>query len=837
MSRLRRLRRWQKIVLILLVLLGVATSGGVVWVYHDLPSIDQIRAGMALPSTYIYDRKGRLLYEVIDPQGGRHAPIDLAKVPNSLIKATIATEDRNFYSTPGIDLEGMLRALWINLQGGEIRAGGSTITQQVARNLLLDPQQRAERSIRRKLREMALALQISGRYSRDEILALYFNQTYYGNMAYGVQAAANLYFGKDIAQLSLAESALLAGLPQSPATYDPLTNPEAAKKRQRVVLDLMVVAGYLNVAEADLAFAVPLEYGSGLFTMNAPHFVQLVWAQIERDYGQYVYEGGLVITTTLDLDWQNTAEQIARRQLEKLNTPQPGKPANNARGAALVAIDPQTGQVLTLLGSPDYYNEDQSGAINMATTPRQPGSTLKPFTFALSFDPFQSEVWTPAKMILDVSTPFITAELSSYTPANYGLVEHGPVLIREALASSYNIPATVALQKVGIRTLTDLLHKSGISTLNNPERLGLSISLGGGEIRLNELTAAYAMLANGGRPIETSLLLSVQDKAGNTLYQWQQPAPTNPILDEKVAWLITDILSDNEARLPSFGASSPLQIGRPAAVKTGTTTDYRDNWTVGYTPQVVVGVWVGNPDNQPMINVSGVTGAGPIWNEFMRTVLKDQPERTFTRPDGLVQAEVCALSGLLPTNLCPKKRVEWFIRGTIPTEYDNLHQRFEIDTRTGLLADLNTPPTYKRDKVYLVLPQEAWPWARRNGIELPPISVDTAGRSRDGVYFIAPDPYTIFQLSPLLPFDSQKVRFATALPAGSRTVEYWLNDSLLARAEQPPYDFWWALIPGQYTLQAKAVLADGSTQASAPLYFSVVSYVPPDSLPASGNLD
>lgn len=845
MRRLRqfwvRRRRWQKIGLVLLGVLLVAVFALYLWIFIDLPSLDNLQAGMALPSTRIYDRNGQLLYEVIDPQGGRNRLVPLSQMPQRLIQATIATEDRNFWMTPGVDLEGILRALWINLQGGEVRAGGSTITQQVVRTLLLDPQQRAERSLHRKLREMALALQLAGRYSKEDILALYLNQTYYGNLAYGVQSAAEVYFGKDVSQLTLAEASMLAGLPQSPAMHDPLRNPESAKARQRVVLDLMVQATYITQTEADNAFKEPLQYGSGKFPMQAPHFVQEVWQQLERDYPERLYSGGLKITTTLDLNWYHAAEDSARRHLALLNQNTSDKAGSDATGAALVAIDPTTGQILTMLGSPDYFDTDRDGAINMAVAPRQPGSALKPFTYALSFDPNLAEPWTPATMILDVTTPFVTRRLESYTPHNYALAEHGPVLIREALASSYNIPAVVALDHVGVDSLADLLTRLGVTTLTQPERYDLSITLGGGDVRLTELVAAYAAFANAGRPIKPSMILAVRDlQTDEVLYQWTQPPVADPIIDARVAWLISDILSDNNARMPSFGLRSPLSVGRPAAVKTGTTTDFRDNWTVGYTPQLVVGVWVGNPDNRPMENVSGVSGAGPIWNDFIRTVLKDQAELEFARPSGIVQAEVCALSGLLPTQYCPERRLEWFIRGTIPTEYDDLYQMFTIDTRTGLIADDTTPQTYRRDEVFLVLPQPAQDWALRQGIRPPPLPLSEIARASGGLKILSPDPYTVYQISPIIPLDAQRIRLTVAVPPGTRGVEYWLDNGKdkqkLDSSQNEPYSGWWTLTQGEYRLTARAILEDGTTKDSDAVRFSVVTYVAPDDRPPSGEV-
>ncbi|HLY28490.1 MAG TPA: penicillin-binding protein 1C [Aggregatilineales bacterium] len=838
--RWQRIRRWQKISAVLFGLVAIAALGIYLWIFSGLPPIDRLQAGMALPSTRILDRHGRLLYEIIPPKGGRNTSVPLSQIPQPLVQATIATEDRNFYATQGVDLEGVVRALWINLEGGEIKAGGSTITQQVARNLLLDPQERAARTLQRKLKEMVLAVRLAQSYSHADILALYLNQSYYGNMAYGVQAAAQVYFRKDVQALDLAECAMLAGLTQSPATYDPLTNPSTAKDRQKVVLGLMVEAGDITQAQADEAAAEPLQYGSASFHIEAPHFVLQVWNQVAHDYPDALYRGGLEVTTTLDLDWQHAAQEVARRHIDELNHPPAGQQPHNATDAALVAMDPLNGQVLAMLGSVDYFDEEINGAVNMAVSPRQPGSALKPFTYSLSFDPNQSNPWTPATMLLDVSTPFITQRLQSYTPSNFGLVEHGPVLIREALASSYNIPAVVALDHVGLSSLLNLLHRLGITTLQDQTRLDLSVTLGGGEVRLLELTAAYAAFDNGGSPIKPSMILNVQDSSGATLYQWQPPKAAPAVIDPRVAYLITDILSDNNARLPEFGDHSALLIGRPAAVKTGTTTDFRDNWTVGYSSNLVVGVWVGNANNTPMINVSGVSGAGPIWNEFMRAVLNGQPELTFQRPPGLVQAQVCAVSGLLPTPLCPATRLDWFIDGTVPTQPDNLFHKFTIDRDSGALADDVTPPDRRQDKVFEVLPQEARDWGLRHGIEPPPVAAHavapTSADSSQGLHLLMPDPYTVYQLTPVVPFDSQQIRFSAAVPPGTVQVTYYLDGQAVSSAGGEPWWVWWNLIPGQHTLKAVATLDSGQTQTSDPVPFTVQSYVPPEEQPASGEV-
>src|SRR5574341_103372 len=606
--------------LILLALLTAAILGVRAWLFADLPSVEDLSGGLHRPSIRITDRYGRPLYEVIGDEEGRHTVVSLEDIPQACIDATIATEDRNFYTNPGIEPAAIVRAIWINAQGGEVLSGGSTITQQVARNTLLDPHERAERTLTRKLRESILAYRLAQRYSKDEILALYLNQTYYGNLAYGIESAARAYFGKSVRELDLAECALLAGLPQAPTLYDPLSDPGAARDPQSIVLNLMAQASLITADQADAARREPLDFAAERYTIQAPHFVMAVYAQLEAMLPPAtLYAGGLEIRTTLDLDWQRAAEEIAQRHLELLNTPQPGDPPHNATDAALVALDPHTGQVLAMLGSPDYFNTDISGAINLALAPRQPGSTMKPLTYAAAFDPTDPNAMTPASMLLDVRTSFVTHDGFSYVPVNFDHAEHGPVLVREALASSYNIPAVITLNTIGMDRLFRLANRLGISTFGDPDNYDLSLTLGGGEVRLLEMAAAYGAFANGGSVVHPITIVDIANAEGNTIFE-QHSGLGEQVLDERVASLITDILSDNLARALTYTTHSILQIGRPAAVKTATTTDFRDNWTIGYTPNLVVGVWVGNADNSSMINISGVSGAGPIWHQFMRRV-------------------------------------------------------------------------------------------------------------------------------------------------------------------------------------------------------------------------
>lgn len=818
--------------------LALAVMAGVM-LWHvlvaDLPTLDRLTEARLTSTTKILARDGRLLYEIADPAGqGRHTTVPLADIPLVVQQATIATEDASFYVNPGVDVWGIARAVWINLTGGEVLAGGSTITQQVARNMLLDPQERAQRTLTRKLRESILAWRLAQAYSKDQILELYLNQSYYGHLAYGVEAAAQTFFGKSARDLDLAEAALIAGLTQAPALYDPLLYPEAAQARQAVVLDLMTRAGYITLEEADQARREPLQWATAPFPIRAPHFVFMVWNQLERRYGPEVLYSGLVVTTTLDLDLTDRATAIVRRHLNDLRNNPEGR-QHNATNAALVALDPRTGQLLALVGSPNYFQADISGAVNMALAPRQPGSALKPFVYALALDPARCPrrtaptsadrvpltacPWTAATPILDVRTAFVTAEGFSYVPMNYDRAFHGPVSVREALAGSLNLPAVVALEHVGLNEMLTFANQLGLTTLTRADRVGLSLALGGGEVRLLDLTAAYATLATGGLRAEPAIILEVRDSSGALIDQWR-PLPPNRVLAAPVAALITDILSDNAARAPTFGFNSALQIGRPAAVKTGTTTDYRDNWTLGYTPDLAVGVWVGNADQSPMLNLGGVAGAGPIWHELMRLALQGKPVTAWARPPELTQAVVCVPSGQLPTPACQRTRAEWFITGTVPTQPDTWYQPVTLDVRTDTLAAPDTPPDLTRAAIVLVLPPAAREWAGQRGLPYTRLQMASASPTAPLV-ITAPDPGTVYKISPRLPLASQRVPFRVHSQVSLARLTLFLNDAPLVELDPAAREWLWPLTPGVYTLTAQARTADGQTLTAAPITFRV----------------
>ena len=859
---------WLARFLISLTILSVLAVVGMIRALAvDLPSPDRLYERTAAPSTRIYDRHGRLLYEILDPHGGAHTPIPLDDIPPACVNATIATEDASFYRNPGVDLWAIVRALWINLRGGEILSGGSTITQQLARNLLLSPEERAEVSLERKLREAVLAWRLARTYSKDEILTLYLNETYYGNLAYGLEAAARTYFAKSASELDLAECALLAGLPQSPARYNPLENPQAARARQQVVLDLMVKHGYISQQEANLAASEKLGFASAPFPIQAPHFVMYVRGQLEKEFGlEAIYTQGLQVYTTLDLDAQRTAERIVRYRLAQLAEVREGEPPRNVRNAAVVVMDPHTGEVLAMVGSPDYFDPRIDGAVNATVATRQPGSSIKPITYAAAFDPSRPNPLTAATMVVDTRTAFVTREGTPYVPQNYDRRWRGPVLLREALASSYNLVAVKVLDYVGLEEMTALARALGITTFDDADRFGLALTLGGGEVRLLELTAAYAAFANGGHRVEPVTITRVEDSQGRVLKSWEA-APGPRVMDARVAYLITDILSDNFARAPTFGEGSPLRLSRPAAAKTGTTTDWRDNWTIGYTPELAVGVWAGNADNEPMHHVSGVVGAAPIWHDVMESLLKGRPVRQFVEPPGMVRMEICADSGLPPADprppishltqqpaRCPRTLTELFIEGTQPTRPDDWHWWFTLDARNGLLAGPDCSPQFTVRRLYTLYPAEAQEWVWRQGIPQPPEAYSplcpdrqTAGlrpptadvAAYSGLpipdlqssasysllptpYFLlptsysllitSPDPGSRYRLSAEIPRTVQRIAVSARPTDGValRRVTLLADGRPLATLTRPPYRAFWPMTVGRHVFTAVGMDGEGN---------------------------
>ena len=616
----------------MLLLLG---AGTVLWWSKDLPNPQNIDERRVTESTKIFDRTGEhVLYEIGDIHRTR---VSLDHISSFIRQATLAAEDDQFYEHHGLDFAGIIRGVILKPLSGQRAQGGSTITQQLIKNAILTP----ERTVQRKVKEAVLALELEQRFSKDQILEMYLNDIPYGSQFYGVEAAAKGFFGKAASDVSLAEAAVLAALPKAPTYYSPYgSRAEALKARQEHILTRMADLNMISADQAEAAKQEELVFLPRQESIQAPHFVFYAKELLDEEYGERVVEqGGLDIITTLDAELQAAAEEVLRNHTERLG----GLGASNA---ALVALDPATGDILAMAGSVDYFNEDIDGNVNVAVRHRSPGSSIKPFIYAAAFQ----QGFTPETMLVDAETDFG----QEYRPKNYDLSEHGPVTMRQALANSLNIPAVKTLYLVGVREATELAQAMGMTSLDDPDRYGLSLVLGGGEVRLLDETSAYGVFANEGvrHPHRAILKVSVDD---DTLFDiTDEQLVGEQILEPQIARLVTNVISDNSARALSFGTNTPLNLGgRPVAAKTGTTQEFRDGWTLGYTPSLAVGVWTGNNDNTPMGSRSaGAVTAAPIWNEFMRVALAGQPTEQFTRPEpardiphGVLRGEIPEIKG------------------------------------------------------------------------------------------------------------------------------------------------------------------------------------------------
>ncbi len=781
-----------------LVVSGAIGSVASVYAYFvkDLPEPQDIEfAEESFETTRIYDRTGQvLLWEIIDPNAGDRVWVPLDQVPDDLRCATIAIEDRTFWENPGINTRGIARAFISNLRGEQIQ-GGSSITQQLIKNVLIDPEERvvgAEgpgfQDYARKIKEWILALEITRRYDKEQILEWYLNTNFYGNLAYGIEAAAQVYFGKHVGELTLAEAATLAAIPQYPG-QNPFDNPIAARQRQNLVLDQMLLQGCITSEQAEAAKVEPWHLASPAeqFDFLAPHFSVYVRNQLEQmpEVGpDLLYRGGLRVWTTLDYDLQQQAECVARAQIRRLSgeDPQvvedealaqgceaaqylypisnPGRD-HNVSNSAVVVLRPSTGEILAMVGSLDYWDESIDGHYNAALGLRQPGSSFKPFTYVTLL----SQGYSAASLFWDVRTAFEQPGQPPYVPENYDRKYHGPVRLRIALANSYNIPAVAALQLAGVDNTIRTAHRMGINSLDRGlEFYGLSLTLGGGEVRLLDMAYAYSVFANMGtmagqpipperlrpgyRELDPVAILRVEDRDGNVLYEYDEPQRTE-VLDPRLAYLMDNILSDRNARCQAFGCPNALELSndRPVAAKTGSTNDWRDAWTIGFTPQLVTGVWVGNSDGSEMEDIPGSLGAAPIWHAVMEYALRDEEIQPFYRPEGLEERQICAVSGLLPTEHCPLT-TELFIPGTEPTEHCAIHQLFRVNRETGRLCTVFTPPELCEEHVFEVYPPEAADWLESLPEDrrppTPPTEYDTiyGGNLEDAeVSITSPPPY------------------------------------------------------------------------------------------------
>jgi len=697
--------------IIFLVLLVIFFIFIYFFVFHNLPLPTKLKNYKAIPvSTQILDRNGKLLYHLYGNQ--KRSIIKIKTLPKYILQATIAIEDKNFYNHQGISLVGgIFRAIKDTLFQKQLQ-GGSTITQQLIKSALLSP----ERTIQRKVREIVLALWTERIFTKDEILELYLNQIPYGGAAYGIEEAALKYFNKHARNLTLEEAAFLAGLPQAPTLYSPYNNPDLAIKRRNEVLKSMYQQKYIDKKNYEKTIKKPLNVKPLSEKIKAAHFVFYVKSLLEEKYQiKDIETGGFKVYTTLDLEIQEEAEKILKEEIEKV------KNLNVGNGAILVTRPP-TGEILAMVGSVDYF-ATPSGSFNVVTALRQPGSAIKPLNYAIGIE---RKLVTPATVFNDIPTCFTTTGQSKpYCPVNYDGQFHGPVQLRFALGNSYNIPAVKMLALNGVENFIASTSAFGITTFKNPKNYGLSLTLGGGETKMTEMAQAFSVFANRGKIKNLNPILKIEDKSAKKIFELRDlnlkkdlkkplsypnffAIKGNKVISPETAFLISHILLDNNARTNAFGSSSYLAIPNHAvSVKTGTTDEKRDNWTIGFTPNFLVAVWVGNNDNSPMHPwlTSGVTGAAPIWNRVMAYVLKNQPDLWPFKPENIVGKQICWESG----DLMIKKedgsenclsRFEYFIKGTEPKESNIIKQIVSV-TKDDKLAPPNWPEVEMKEKTII----------------------------------------------------------------------------------------------------------------------------------------
>ena len=702
----------------------------VLFLYYakDLPDPNKLLERQVPESTKIFARDGQLLYEIHGEI--KRTLINLDQIPNSAKQAAIAIEDKDFYKHGGISITGIVRSVITDILQLKKSQGGSTLTQQFVKNAILS----RNKSFDRKIREIILSLAIESRFSKDEILKLYFNEIPYGRNAYGIEAASQTYFNKSAKDLTLAESAYLAAMTQAPTFYNPLgPNRQTLDTRKNYVLKLMREQGYVTQAQEKEAQGQKIAFSEIKTGILAPHFTLMVQGYLADKFGEKtLQEGGLKVYTTLDLRLQQVAEEAVKKGVEK------NSKTYNGHNAALVAIDPKTGQILAMVGSKDYFGKPEPAGctpgknclfepnFNAATSPRQPGSSFKPYVYVTAFG--KEFKYSPASMLIDVTTNFGKFADKDYVPQNYDGKEHGVLSMRQALAGSINIPAVKTLSLVGVENAVQTARNLGITS--PMADCGLSLVLGGCEVKLLDHVAAFSVFANGGVKNEKTFILKIEDKQGNVLEEYQN----NPkvVLDPQAVYDLVNILSDNDARSFIFGSNSPLILpDRAVAAKTGTSQKWHDGWTIGFTPSLTAGVWVGNNDGTFLKEkADGVVVATPIWNQFMQEALKDKPKEDFSIPPEIKQVVVDAVSGKLPTEYTPSTKTEIFADYAVPTDYDNVHVGIAYDSQTSQPATASTPPDRIIYKTYTVFHSErpdnpGWEnpviaWALAHGFTYPP---------------------------------------------------------------------------------------------------------------------
>ncbi len=804
-TRYRKRRQWLKRLFVGGLWLFILGCIGILCVFayysKDLPSPEKISQRQIIQSTKIYDRTGQiLLYDIHGEE--KRTVINFDEIPQYIKEATIVSEDDDFYHHFGLDFKAIIRALLANLKGKGITQGGSTITQQFIKNAVLSPEQ----TFTRKIKEAILAIGLEIKYSKDEILDFYLNQVPYGSNAYGVEAAAMTFFEKHAQELTLAESALLAVLPQAPSYFSPYgSRPEELKTWQERILDKMASFGYISLEQAEKAKKEELKFNPREKNIKAPHFIMYVREYLDERYGrEFIEKGGLKVYTALDWDLQKLAEEVITK------TASYNKKTHNAHNAALVAIDPKTGQILAMVGSKDYWEESSpenciSGKtclfdpnVNVTIRLRQPGSSFKPLAYATAF----KKGFTPDTMIFDLETEFAVKGAESYKPQNYDEKFRGPVTFRQALAQSLNVPSVKVFYLAGINETINTAEDLGITTLKDRSLYGLSLVLGGGGITLLEISTAFSVFAAEGIKHPVISILKIEDGEGNIVEEYEDKSIR--VLGEQITRLITDILSDEETRAPMFGSHCKLYLDeRPVAAKTGTAQEYWDGWTIGYTPSLVTGVWAGNNQLTSMKKGAGIYVAAPIWNEFMKRAyeenyfdLPEEPEE-FTKPE------------------------------PIETDKDILNGKFakeikvKIDKISGKLATKYTPPDLIEEKIYrevhtvLYYVNKNNPQGEESGRNdsqfnnwEPPVIAWALSPDRKEKYNVSPpqeyddihtrkNQPTVYINSPknnaTIKTKTIRVQASAEAPLGIKQLDFFLDDKLIGTDVTKPYQLTFSL--------------------------------------------
>jgi penicillin-binding protein 1C len=751
---------------ILLSLLVLLCAGFVLWPVHP-----QKLGHSDLASTRIFDRNGTLLREVPSAKDRRSQWVALTTIPSYVSTCFIVAEDKRFYQHWGVDLLALLRAVWQNLSQGEVVSGASTITQQLARRIYHLPRHWFFKPV-----EALLALRLEIWLSKEQILEQYLNRVPFGNQVYGIGAAADLYFKKSAAFLSVEETAFLAGLPQAPSRFNPYSHFKEAKKRQEHILDLLLARGVLNAQQHQHAKATPIRLESPKSSFRAPYFCRMILEQPRLSQSSN-------IRTTLDDKLQSTIELLVRGHLDRLVE-------NNVTNAAVLVLDNSDNSVVAWIGSGDFFDERHDGQVDGVSARRQPGSALKPFTYALALE----NGYTTASILPDIDiNP--TLQSAGFVE-NYDETYHGPVRLRTALACSYNVPAVRVVEGLGVDLLLSRLLELGCASLQKEAVFyGPGLTLGNGEVTLLELTNAYATLANGGSYRAPRYLFSDETVDKISVKQ---------VFSQSVSFLISDILSDAGARAPAFGSGNTLNLPFPCAAKTGTSKDFRDNWTVGFTTNYTVGVWVGNFDGSPMYKVSGITGAAPLFRDIMLLLHPAQPPGGFVPPPNVIKRRVCAQSGQLPNPLCPTILDEYFVKGTSPHSTCRVHKQLTLDRRNGLLATEQTPARFRESRVFQVWPDEYSPWLMENGFELPPTRYSRAGEESPLVInILSPADGDIFKLDPILRREFQTIQLEATVSMPPDSMKWYVDEHELAVVRKTEFARW-PLHVGKHGLRAVA---------------------------------